>query len=93
MKPITDSVIYNGDRCYVCGGLAHHKHHAIHGTSKRKLAEKWKLYIPLCHLCHTAVHDSKDRRLDNALKADAEICFEVAYPSEDFYSIFGKHYK
>lgn len=93
MEAIKDSVIFNGDHCYICGSRAHHKHHSLHGTANRKLAEKYKLYVPLCHVCHERVHSSKDRGLDKALMSDAEFCFEIAYPDLDFLKIFGKHFK
>lgn len=93
MKPITDSVIYNGDKCYICGSNADHKHHCLHSRARRTLAEKWKLYVPLCFECHSRVHDEPNRGLDRALMSDAEFCFEIAYPNEDFVAIFGKHFK
>ena len=47
-----------------------HKHHALHGTSNRKWAEKDGLYIFLCNSCHQKLHDQNYHDLDIQQEAE-----------------------
>lgn len=90
---ITDDV----EHCFVsmCGSPYVEVHHCIHGTGNRKLADKYKLVVPLCRDHHTASKDSVHRNpeMDLWLKKIAQEAFEAKKGSrEDFIRIFGKNY-
>lgn len=83
------------EHCYVCGTpLNLHIHHCIYGNGKRKLADKYKLIIPLCarhhNMSNEGVHFNKI--LDNEIKQLAQKKFNETYPDLDFLKTFGKSY-
>lgn len=57
----------NRDICLLCGGRAVCDHHLIFGTSGRKFADKYGLFIPICAKCHTASVHTQDRIHDNSI--------------------------
>lgn len=59
------------ESCYICGYKAHHKHHCVGGTARRKLAEKDGLYVRLCVQCHQDLHDHSENEI--RLKRIAQI--------------------
>ena len=71
-----------------------HKHHMMHGTANRRLAEQWGLWCYLCAEHHTdgseAVH--KNKAEDFFLKQVAQGRFERLYGHEKWMEIFGKNY-
>lgn len=90
------------EKCIFCGttnGLE--KHHCIHGTANRKLADKDGLVVYICHECHMKLHqDPKYRWMDNVLKEMAEVYWmgnQRGFLSEDdaveaFRCRYGKNY-
>lgn len=51
--------------CVRCGRYCHpDRHHLIHGSGRRQLAEEDGLVVDMCHACHMLVHDnpSEDRK-------------------------------
>lgn len=87
--------------CYLCmllnGDYAKkdvQEHHAIFGTARRKLAEKYGLKVYLCLWHHTqgpqAVHNN--RELADILKQEAQKAFQKRYPNMDFLEVFGRNY-
>jgi hypothetical protein len=84
----------NWDYCYLCGnpyGLE--KHHCMHGTANRKLAEKYGLYVPLCNCCHGTLQNGKyGREMDLKLMRKAQEEFEKKYSHEEWMEIFKKNY-
>ena len=70
------------------------KHHFMHGTANRKLAEQWGLWGYLCKQHHTdgpeAVHNN--RATDLFLMQIAQGRFEKLYSHEKWMEIFGKNY-
>ena len=93
--------------CFMCrldaaefgyyGELEHkglHKHHFMHGTANRKLAEDWGLWGYLCKFHHEdgpeAVH--RNNETDLFLKQVAQGRFEKLYSHEKWMEIFGKNY-
>lgn len=83
----------NWEECYVCGsGYALGEHHCMHGSSNRRLAEKYKLTIPLCFNCHRDLHD-KNTALDRRIMQLAQIEFEKNYSHELWMELFKKNYR
>lgn len=83
------------EHCYICGSPYVQVHHCCHGTANRKLADKYKLVVPLCHKHHTGSLDSVHRNaeIDLRFKQIAQEAFEAKKGSrEDFIRIFGKSY-
>lgn len=70
------------------------KHHFMHGTANRRLAEKWGLWGYLCKFHHEdgpeAVH--RNNETDLFLKQVAQGRFEKLYSHEKWMEIFGKNY-
>ena len=67
--------------CYLCGEYGREKHHIIHGTANRKIADKEGLWVYLCNNCHTggrnAVHN--DNKTDLKLKKEGQTVWELRY--------------
>ena len=83
------------EHCYICGSPYVEVHHLLHGTANRKLADKYKLVVPLCRKHHTGSNDSVHRNpdMDLRFKQIAQETFESSKGSrEDFIRIFGKSY-
>lgn len=78
--------------CAECGSRFNvEKHHCIHGRGLKQLAEKFGLFIGLCHTCHMRLHD-KDHKMDRHYQHMAMVAFEREYPQLDFLKIFGRRY-
>lgn len=90
--------------CFLCrldaaefgyeGELIHeglHKHHFMHGTANRKLAESWGLWAYICPNHHRRIHDT-DSRDDEFLIMVGQKRFEQLYSHEKWMEIFGKNY-
>lgn len=85
------SILTDNSRiCYRCGGKATDMHHIFHGTANRAVSEEFGLKVPLCRMCHTAVHTHIID--DNELKKIGQVAFQEEYPELDFRGIFGKNY-
>ena len=70
------------------------KHHFMHGTANRRLAERWGLWGYLCRKHHTegpeAVHNNREK--DFFLQQVAQGRFEKLYGHEKWMEIFRKNY-
>lgn len=70
------------------------RHHFMHGTANKRLAEKWGLWGYLCKAHHTdgpeAVHNNKEK--DLFLMQVAQGRFERLYGHEKWMEVFGKNY-
>ena len=67
------------------------KHHFMHGTANRRLAEKWGLWGYLCQYHHWEIHNS-NREKDIFLMQVAQGRFEKLYGHEKWMEVFGKNY-
>lgn len=77
--------------CYICGRVGHmDRHHMMHGTANRRMAEKYGLVVHLCHTCHMNVHDNPDRFYDEALMIEAQRIFEETHSRDEWRRAFGK---
>lgn len=84
-------------RCYECGCTGNlERHHCIHGTAGRKLADKYGLVVMLCGDCHRGtkgVHGRDGAELDLKLKRIAQEAWEAKYGDRQaWHKIFGKSY-
>ena len=90
------SIIQTEKVCYVCGSeYALERHHCIHGTAGRKLADKYGLTVWLCPTCHRSsvgVHGRDGAELDKYLKQQAQMAFKSKYGDQKWLQIFGKNY-
>ena len=88
------SIISNDRVCYICGSTNKqlHKHHFLHGSNHRQLAEEDGLYAELCYDCHNRVHNY-DPRLDLELKKIAQAKWEeVNGTRKDFIKRYKRSY-
>ena len=85
------------DACFLCGRYGPtEKHHLIHGSGRRQLAEEDGLYVYLCPSCHTlgprAVHNNP--KVDRMLQAYGQKMWKenTGGTDEDFIRRYGKSY-
>lgn len=71
-----------------------HRHHIMHGTANRALAEKYGVWCYLCPMHHTdsraAVHQNAEA--DLRLKQYAQMIFEQRHGHEAWMQVFDKNY-
>lgn len=88
------SIIAKPDNlCYFCARYGNlEKHHCIHGTANRRLADEDGLFVWLCHNCHMQLHDKGIG--DKGLQIVAEKAWMSYYgkTEEDFIKRYGKNY-
>lgn len=88
------SIIAKPDNlCYFCARYGNlEKHHCIHGTANRRLADEDGLFVWLCHRCHMQLHDKGIG--DKGLQIVAEKAWMQRYgkTEEDFIKRYGKNY-
>lgn len=89
------SIIQKEKRCYLCGStVGLEEHHLMHGSSWRKLAERYGLKVWLCGFHHRdnkhGVHGNA--KLDLWFKQLAQNCFEIAYSHELWMEVFKRNY-
>lgn len=70
------------------------RHHVMHGTANRAKAEKWGLWVWLCHAHHTGGKESvhRNREMDLELIKMSQRVFERKYSHEKWMEEFGKNY-
>lgn len=73
------------------------KHHAMHGTANRRIAEVHGLWVWVCAECHRGtygVHGKYGHGKDLTLKMAAEHAWMKHYgkTEEDFIKVYGKNY-
>lgn len=79
--------------CFFCGRRATERHHMLHGSANRKLAEKDGLVVALCQECHRRLHDNGEN--DKELEKFAELVWLKNNPNrtiEDFTKKYGKNF-
>lgn len=93
-----DSIIKSAKTCFFCGSERNlERHHAMHGTANRRLAEQDGLWIWCCPECHRGdwgVHGKNGHGKDMTLKMTAEYAWMKHYgkTEEDFIRRYGKSY-
>lgn len=78
--------------CFLCGQYGTERHHCLHGTSRRKLADEDGLTVMLCHRCHMNLHDHGT--CDKELQKIAQKAWmrENNKTVNDFIRRYGKNY-
>lgn len=88
------SILQNEKKCALCGRVDRlERHHVMHGTANRKLAEKYGLTIWLCpdhHRGNMSPHHNAN--IDYAFKMAAQKKFEEIYSHEEWMEVFGRNY-
>ena len=89
------SIIQKDRECFLCGSTSQlERHHCIHGTAGRKLADKYGLTVFLCSYHHRdnkhGVHG--DAELDLWFKQLAQNCFEIVWGHDKWMEVFKKNY-
>ena len=80
--------------CFICGGRASERHHALYGKFRRK-SEMYGLVVGLCPACHRGtegVHGRDGAKVNLFIKKAAQRAFEREYSHETFMAEFGKNY-
>jgi hypothetical protein len=91
MKKQNSIITDNFEECYLCGrsyGLT--PHHCMKGTGNRKLADRYKLIVPLCIYCHKELHDNNVG--EKHLMKIAQKSFENKYSHELWMKTFRKNH-
>lgn len=88
------SIICNKKECYLCGSTPVEKHHCIHGTAGRKLADKYGLTVWLCPYHH---RDSKNgvhgnRQIDLMLKRVCQEEYEKTHSRQEWMKLIKRNY-
>lgn len=88
-----NSIIQNEKVCFICGSVRDlERHHCIHGTANRRLAEEDGLTVWLCHDCHMNLHDKGE--FDKALQSIAMNAWVRKYGNkQDFRRRYGKYFE
>lgn len=92
------SIIQDEKRCYFTGyeGPGLHKHHCVHGTANRKLADEDGLWVWLrwdFHIAdspHRTPHN--DAEIDLMLKRTAQKKYEETHSHEEWMERYGRNY-
>lgn len=89
---MSKSLISNEPRCFRCWTTKNLEKHHIFSSSYRRKAEKYGMWVYLCHEHHTGtegVHSAGGRQYWNYLKKIAKSHFEAEYGKE----LFEKEFK
>ena len=91
------SIIKESKTCFFCGKPGTERHHCLHGTANRKLAEEDGLWVWLCSDCHRGtygVHGYAGHDYDLTLKRAAEYAWlkSTGKTVEDWIKRFGKNW-
>ena len=92
-----DSIIQGDHYCWLCKKVGLNvygtdRHHCIHGTGRRNLADEDGLTVYLCQPHHRALHDKG--LYDLALQQEAQLAWMEYYnkTAEDWIARYGKNY-
>ena len=89
-----ESIMQAEKECYLCGrqtGLE--RHHVMSGTADRKQAEKYGLWVWLCHECHLGNEGAQYNPVKAfTLKATAQELFEAKYGHQKWMETFHRNY-
>lgn len=91
------SIVKQSDSCFFCGAVGTERHHCLHGTANRKLAEEDGLWVWLCAECHrgtNGVHGKNGQEKDETLKRAAEYAWitKNGKTVEDWIKRYGKNW-
>ena len=81
------------DECHLCGRYGPvEKHHMLHGSGKRMLADKDKLTCWLCPECHRKLHDKGTGDLKLQKEAEQKWLRTTGGSIKKFIRRYGKNY-
>ena len=83
--------------CWVSGarGVPSERHHCLHGTGMRKLADKHGFFVwltPEFHRGDNGVHGKNGHTLDLMLKQEVQTAYEKLYGHEAWMELVGRNY-
>lgn len=89
----------DNEKCYMCKRFitkgTRHKHHALHGTANRRLADEDGLFVYLCYDCHegtAGAHGKNGAAVDSYLKMQGQLAWEHQYAVNAFRARYGKNF-
>lgn len=86
-----ESIMQTAECCCLCGrtvGLE--RHHCLHGTANRRLADEDGLTVLLCHSCHRNLHDRGIGDVYLQQEAEKRWCEYYQKGKVDFIKRYGK---
>lgn len=88
------SILQSEKQCFYCGTTLNlERHHCIHGTAGRRIADKLGLTIWLCSEHHRGNYSPhQNRELDLRLKRFAQSCYEDKHSREEWMQKVGRNY-
>ena len=91
------SKIITAANCFICRKYHNtintaplEKHHCLHGTGMRKLADEDGLWVWLCPEHHRRLHDKNEH--DRELQIIAQQTYIAEHGREDYFKRYGKFY-
>lgn len=86
------SKMSNKWECFICHSTMNlDLHHCIHGSGRKPLADEDGLFVALCRLHHTRLHDFGE--YDGELKALAQRTYVKEHSREEFLKRYGRFYE
>lgn len=92
-----ESIVRSKKECFFCmreRGLE--RHHCLHGTANRRLAEEDGLWVWLCPECHRGtygIHGKNGAGRDLTLKQAAQVAYMMqGHTEDDFRNRYGSSY-
>ena len=94
MAKCKSNLVDDMEYCMVCGKPNAECHHVFFGTYKKKMSDKYKMYVPLCAEHHRGNNSPHmNREIDLALKIKGQKWFEENIGTREFFMHeFGKSY-
>lgn len=89
-----ESKIDGQKMCFLCGSAANlERHHCLHGSGRRKLAEEDGLWVWLCRYCHNEIHFGQNSSIpDRMLIEAAQVVYEKNHTRKEFIERYGKNW-
>ena len=92
-----DSIIQkNTSRCFICHSRSYLEWHHVFGAANKKMSEKYKLMVRLCHNCHNeppkGVHQNKEIRQALQAFVQQKAMEHYGWSIENFRDRFHKSY-
>ena len=92
------SVIQKKTECFICRTFYNfetlyplERHHCLHGTGMRALADVDGLWVWLCVRHHKRLHDFNEK--DKELQITAQRVFIALHSREEYFKRYGKFYE
>lgn len=88
------SILQEEKKCFFCGTTLNlERHHCIHGTAGRRIADKLGLTIWLCGEHHRGKYSPHQcSEIDLRLKRFAQSCYEDKHSREEWMQKVGRNY-